>query len=1172
MRCNKEYDRSTALEILVSLFITKRFYASGDYNYLKLTENIRIILFLISLESTNTENSITDLSWGTLEYLYKSSQENFRWKAPKDLFSEGVDGTPLVFNRNTEDLFYHRLGKISSDEYHSDSRFGSYNTEYPRLYIKPGLDLGQSSFTNPGTDWFENTSGELMGAFLHIQVQDPKNPFNINLSLPPLEPAPSHSQYPFPCIPINNPTKAAKPTNSNNFDWSHVTEQLISNNDMFIYDSNTLKKQNLWEKNEKTIRVQGILSQLSKDYEKYLRKNLDSSYTQAEHPLDNSEFIRNIKNLILGIPNKLYSIDNRIPKQRFRLESYAHEVLQNFMKDILISSQSYKYLLSLSISMQGKKELISPAFASGLTQILSFFENYIIDIPNTITVIQFYIQTQSLRSQIQSIKAICEDIPTGLKLMDYLYDVISRNEGDFENYHLLQMVFKSVLKPLLEILSGFVFACEVHDVYGEFVVQFNKDLPSSVNYTLESYVNAFQYFPSLVFDSVKDELLNIGRNMRILKFLEEDLSFYFQILSTATLSSLEITDIQVPRFKLSYKPFKINLISDVFLNFQAEQTKCLLILEKKEIELQKTKSELLVRKKKSHVQEIKLVSTSQKKFEQEKLLEKKQQQWNFYKILESQLNENKEFKRISQQKIQESERKLQEKIEQEQRDLVEKGKKYLMEKHQEMLDGLYFKKALEEWKKKRLELNSKRLEFFKRGEDESSPVLLDKMDIEVIPDTVDTEMKKEDEVDANVYYPVRVRQPPGGISTIGELFVYDFPEPSEKTKAPQPTYEYKNELEKLQICSDLLWEEILNKVFRKITPKKKWELQPKKEVFNIFEDLFPNFSEKMNETKNFSVPFTKIIQRLILEPIKAQSDILNKACVHLFLRKLNLIDHLKALKRYSLLEAGDTIDLFLNTIFSASFTGNMTAAWEGSLKMTSSKDDEYGEIFRIALKKNNLYKMQFKTVEDLDFLLIQYKLKGPLELVISQDVIDQYCKAFCCLLRVKYVTSVLSNIKIFRVPASHVYHRKIHLLRQKMQHFLDIYQGYIASELHGSSWKYLTKNINKATSIEDIIDIHKKYLEMIMTRCFLTGKGKVVMEQLKIIFQLVMRFQNIVLELDEYAIREVDLIEQDFNSIHRFLFKMTQTMANKGNYPELFLRLDFNNFMTQKIEKEQIKS
>ena len=63
-----------------------------------------------------------------------------------------------------------------------------------------------------------------------------------------------------------------------------------------------------------------------------------------------------------------------------------------------------------------------------------------------------------------------------------------------------------------------------------------------------------------------------------------------------------------------------------------------------------------------------------------------------------------------------------------------------------------------------------------------------------------------------------------------------------------------------------------------------------------------------------------------MEPIRFQCDIVNKSCTHLILRKLKLVEHLKALKRYALLEAGDTIDLFLQTIFSSSFTGNMTAA------------------------------------------------------------------------------------------------------------------------------------------------------------------------------------------------------------------------------------------------------
>ena len=78
------------------------------------------------------------------------------------------------------------------------------------------------------------------------------------------------------------------------------------------------------------------------------------------------------------------------------------------------------------------------------------------------------------------------------------------------------------------------------------------------------------------------------------------------------------------------------------------------------------------------------------------------------------------------------------------------------------------------------------------------------------------------------------------------------------------------------------------------------------------------------------------------------------------------------------------------------------------------------------------------------------------------------------------------------------------------------------------------------------------------------------MDQLKMIFQLVMRFRNIVIELDEFSLREIEVIEEDFNSIHRFLFKMTQKMAANGYFPELFIRLDFNEFMINKIDRERV--
>ena len=134
---------------------------------------------------------------------------------------------------------------------------------------------------------------------------------------------------------------------------------------------------------------------------------------------------------------------------------------------------------------------------------------------------------------------------------------------------------------------------------------------------------------------------------------------------------------------------------DSFIAFEAEQTKCLMKLERIEIEnLEKAKN-LIFERKKLHNQTLKLASMSKYKYEQDKTQEKKDKQWTFYNILDNQIKENRELKRINDEKIFMKEKILAEKYEKEQNELIEKGKKYLIDKHQDMLNELLSKKSLE---------------------------------------------------------------------------------------------------------------------------------------------------------------------------------------------------------------------------------------------------------------------------------------------------------------------------------------------------------------------------------------------------------------------------------------------------------------------------------------------
>lgn len=74
-----------------------------------------------------------------------------------------------------------------------------------------------------------------------------------------------------------------------------------------------------------------------------------------------------------------------------------------------------------------------------------------------------------------------------------------------------------------------------------------------------------------------------------------------------------------------------------------------------------------------------------------------------------------------------------------------------------------------------------------------------------------------------------------------------------------------------------------------------------------------------------SYPISLIIDKIIIKPIKMQSDFVNKAALHAILRRLKLMDHLKTLKRYALLEAGDSVDQFLRALFAGEYRGNTSA-------------------------------------------------------------------------------------------------------------------------------------------------------------------------------------------------------------------------------------------------------
>jgi hypothetical protein len=125
----------------------------------------------------------------------------------------------------------------------------------------------------------------------------------------------------------------------------------------------------------------------------------------------------------------------------------------------------------------------------------------------------------------------------------------------------------------------------------------------------------------------------------------------------------------------------------------------------------------------------------------------------------------------------------------------------------------------------------------------------------------------------------RVTQPPGGTTTVSELF--SWPERAPTTIIPAPTTPLEPEQlvdpswrspEALKVCSEIIWESILDPVFRKITPpRRKWKMLEHPTPELEFEKLL---GRKIPST-DFEYPIPIVLEKCIIKPIMMQAKFVN---------------------------------------------------------------------------------------------------------------------------------------------------------------------------------------------------------------------------------------------------------------------------------------------------------
>lgn len=295
---------------------------------------------------------------------------------------------------------------------------------------------------------------------------------------------------------------------------------------------------------------------------------------------------------------------------------------------------------------------------------------------------------------------------------------------------------------------------------------------------------------------------------------------------------------------------------------------------------------------------------------------------------------------------------------------------------------------------------------------------------------------------------------------------------------------------------------------------------------------------------------TATLERSIDEAYKTTMSRL----VHLMVNKFKLLEHLRALKKYILLGAGDFIAVLMESLSSyldrpanTQYRHTFIAQLEHAVRNSNAQFDDSEVLRRLDARMLELSHGEI----GWDVFTLEYKIDAPVDVIVTPFGSKQYLKVFNFLWRVKRVEFALgSTWRRCMTGARGVLGsvsdkvgkdwKRARCVVAEMVHFISQLQYYILFEVIESSWNELQAALERDDStLDDLIDAHARYLTAITRKGLLGSSGVDFTAQLHELLKTMLAYKDAVDGLYSFSVAE-------FTRRQEFSAKMeTRTAAGK---------------------------
>ncbi|KAF2095605.1 hypothetical protein NA57DRAFT_44742 [Rhizodiscina lignyota] len=257
--------------------------------------------------------------------------------------------------------------------------------------------------------------------------------------------------------------------------------------------------------------------------------------------------------------------------------------------------------------------------------------------------------------------------------------------------------------------------------------------------------------------------------------------------------------------------------------------------------------------------------------------------------------------------------------------------------------------------------------------------------------------------------------------------------------------------------------------------------------------------------------------------------------IHLMVNKFKLLEHLRALKKYILLGAGDFIAVLMESLSSnldrpanTQYRHTLTAQLEHAVRNSNAQHDDPEVLRRLDARMLELSHGEI----GWDVFTLEYKIDAPVDVIVTPFGAKQYLKVFNFLWRVKRVEFALgSTWRRSMTGARGVLAsvgdklgkdwKKARCVLAEMVHFVSQLQYYILFEVIESSWNDLQSALQKPEStLDDLIDAHARYLTAITRKGLLGSTIIDFTSQLHELLKIMLSYKDVVDGLYSFSVAE----------------------------------------------------